>query len=318
MQQYFLALGKHVNVGSDMHTPLSSVLPLQMNVKTAKTLLTQLTCTEDEAGYLRLQVENSLARTAHNEALRLGARIVMRLFKFERTIAFDDTSEVNSSLQAGLEEDGFQLSDGKWLKKGHFSRTKKATDFLALYQEPLWVPWNYSPLELDVVQYFLEDTVSQDNRQLRVLDIGSGYGKNALFLEERGYDMYGIDVSEIAIEQSQQIVQHPDHFQVASATAIPHPANYFDTILDIGCIHCSDKADLVQIMSEIHRVLKPKGQLYSRIFTPRTKEWMEQFAFKMYDIGLTLEEIEQLMKNKFQLEILEATPDSTYLRGTKI
>lgn len=317
MKQYFLAIGQEVNVGSDMQEPLSPILPIQLYVKTAKKLLTTILCTEDEKKRLRLELATPLTEPQTQEALRLASRILARLFQFKKTIAFEDAG-LSSNFKIELQEDGFQLQGKFWEKQGHFSRSKKAENFLALYEEPLWVPWNYSPLELDVVQYFLDWSADKDISKLRVLDLGSGYGKNALFLEDRGYNMYGIDVSEIAIAQSKTIVQRPDQFQVGSAETIPYEDGFFDVILDVGCIHCSEKENLAQIFTEIQRVLKPEGKLFSRIFTPRPKEWLEKFAFKMYDIGLSRIEIEELMKGKLVLEILEATEDSTYLIGTKI
>lgn len=100
MCKYFLAVGQHVPVGSNMKTPLIS--------------------------------------SSH-----------------VRILAFDD-SRIDTPFRTALQEDGFELVGKDWLKSGHFSRSKKAENFLELYNEPLWMPWNYSPLELDVVQYFLD------------------------------------------------------------------------------------------------------------------------------------------------------------------
>ena len=57
------------------------------------------------------------------------------------------------------------------------------------------VRWNPSPFLVDVVGELEAGTA---------LDIGMGQGRNALFLAERGWQVTGFDISDIAVGQAQQ------------------------------------------------------------------------------------------------------------------
>lgn len=52
----------------------------------------------------------------------------------------------------------------------------------------------------------IRDIASQLPTGSRVLDLGSGEGRNALFLAERGFDVTAVDISEAGIRRQ----RHPD------------------------------------------------------------------------------------------------------------
>ncbi|MBI2328909.1 MAG: class I SAM-dependent methyltransferase [Chloroflexi bacterium] len=66
----------------------------------------------------------------------------------------------------------------------------------------------------------------------RVLDIGCGAGRHALYLQEKGYDVLGIDNSPLAIEVCK--LRGLKNARVTSITQINSKLGVFDTILMMG------------------------------------------------------------------------------------
>src|SRR5262249_6459458 len=52
---------------------------------------------------------------------------------------------------------------------------------------------------------------------------------------------------------------------------IPYRSEYFDGVFDIECIYANNLADSKKIISEIRRVLKAGGHLFSRTFMTGTE-----------------------------------------------
>jgi SAM-dependent methyltransferase len=66
----------------------------------------------------------------------------------------------------------------------------------------------------------------------RVLDVGCGAGRHALYLQERGHDVLGIDLSPLAVKVSRE--RGVRNVQVLPLTAIGPKLGAFDTILMLG------------------------------------------------------------------------------------
>src|SRR5262245_44752761 len=74
----------------------------------------------------------------------------------------------------------------------------------------------------------------------RTLDIGCGTGTNAVFLAERGFDVLGVDISEVAIEKARARAHGRCRFEVVDFLAAA-PAGQFDFVFDRGCFHAFDE-----------------------------------------------------------------------------
>ena len=92
------------------------------------------------------------------------------------------------------------------------------------------------------------------------LDLGCGSGRHSLLLSERGWSpVFGTDVSERAVEASRRLV--PDGaFAVADeAGTLPFPTAHFSVVVAWGVLHYNTPPVRERMMSEIRRVLAPKG-----------------------------------------------------------
>ncbi|CAM2138764.1 Methyltransferase [Pararobbsia alpina] len=90
----------------------------------------------------------------------------------------------------------------------------------------------------------------------KILDVGCG---KAFLLYDftkvvPGVEVYGLDVSEYAIENAKEEVK--DRLQVGNATNLPFPDDHFDFVFSINTLHNLHCYDLDKALREIERVSK--------------------------------------------------------------
>ena len=90
----------------------------------------------------------------------------------------------------------------------------------------------------------------------KALDLGCGTGNYTLELARRGFDVVGIDASVRMVEMARK---KGANCTVGDAYSIPFPDGSFDLVMSITMfefIHDPEK-----VLGEIHRVLKPGGEV---------------------------------------------------------
>ncbi|NVJ86426.1 MAG: class I SAM-dependent methyltransferase [Algoriphagus sp.] len=135
------------------------------------------------------------------------------------------------------------------------------------------------------------------SKEMRILDAGCGEGRNTVYFINQGYQIFGIDPNELAIQycryQAKSLQSEYDvhRFQVGRLEEIPFHAEAFDAVICSAVLHFAESVDnFWQMISEIHRVLKPGGIFWFRMCT---------------GFGGILEQSKPLGKGKFLL------PDGT-------
>lgn len=97
----------------------------------------------------------------------------------------------------------------------------------------------------------------------RVLDLGCGLGTEAAFLSSAGFTVIGVDLSAIAVQQSQ--LSYPEtRFLQANAANLPFDSSVFDVLVDRGCFHYLTPIERIAYAGEARRVLKTHGRLFLR------------------------------------------------------
>ena len=90
----------------------------------------------------------------------------------------------------------------------------------------------------------------------KILDVGCG--KGFLLYEITRLlpkaEVFGIDISEYAIENAKEEVK--DRIQFGSATSLPFDDNSFDFVFALGCLHNLFNFELMVALKEIERVGK--------------------------------------------------------------
>jgi SAM-dependent methyltransferase len=104
----------------------------------------------------------------------------------------------------------------------------------------------------------------------RALEIGCGTGTNALWLAAQGFDVLGVDVSPLAIEQARgkataASAQHARFEVVDFLSATPAGAP-FDFVFDRGCFHIFDDDGVrARFAARAAALLAPGGQWLSLV-----------------------------------------------------
>lgn len=109
---------------------------------------------------------------------------------------------------------------------------------------------------------------------MKILDAGCGEGRNAVYFINSGYQVFGIDENELAIQYIRYLSKSlkPDYdahrFQVGKLEEIPFHTLAFDAVICSAVLHfAADETNFWQMMNEILRVLKPGGILWFRMTT---------------------------------------------------
>lgn len=117
-----------------------------------------------------------------------------------------------------------------------------------------------TPFQADAFEHLIP-------KDAKILDVGCGYGRTLNELYELGYrDLMGIDFSSGMIERGKKQFPHLN-LQIKTAETISLPDHSMDAVILFAVLTCipEDTAQ-EQLISEIHRVLKPGGIIYINDF----------------------------------------------------
>ena len=98
-----------------------------------------------------------------------------------------------------------------------------------------------------------------------VLDIGCGTGENALHFAKLGHEVWGIDISQIAIQKARGKAAMRGlhaHFMVRDALKLSALGHSFNTVTDCGLFHTLDDADRPVFLRGLSSVLLPGGTYF--------------------------------------------------------
>jgi protein-L-isoaspartate(D-aspartate) O-methyltransferase len=104
----------------------------------------------------------------------------------------------------------------------------------------------------------------------KILDVGCGKGflLHDFTLVVPGVEVYGIDISQYAIDNSKEEIR--GRLQLCSATTLPFPNKHFDFVFSLNTLHNLYNYELDQALREIERV--GKKDKYICVESYRTEE----------------------------------------------
>ena len=134
--------------------------------------------------------------------------------------------------------------------------------------------WGRYP-DLSVVRFILGKTRKKIKKnKIKVLELGCGTGANLGFLAKEGFKTYGIDGSKVALKIAKKKL-NKEKLQaklylgdVMDLSFFPN--KFFDFVIDCECLYANSTKNTKIILKEINRVLKKKGNFFSKTFAKGT------------------------------------------------
>ncbi len=114
-----------------------------------------------------------------------------------------------------------------------------------------------------IVEVFKDHTVK------KVLDLGCGSGRHLIYLAERSFEVYGIDLAETGIKIAKEWLEEKDlqaNLKIGSVyKKLPFEDNFFDAVISVRVIHHARVEDIRKVIKEIQRVMKPRGLIFMTV-----------------------------------------------------
>jgi ubiquinone/menaquinone biosynthesis C-methylase UbiE len=119
-------------------------------------------------------------------------------------------------------------------------------------------------LEVDPqIKKSLDELIGKQVKEGRVLDLGCGQGRHALYCAELGLESYGVDYVERAIKDAQDKAREKQlpnaNFKVGDILDLNLPENYFDIVIDSSVLDHIEYTNWKQYMDNLLKVLKVGG-----------------------------------------------------------
>ncbi|MCA1596410.1 MAG: class I SAM-dependent methyltransferase [Chloroflexi bacterium] len=122
------------------------------------------------------------------------------------------------------------------------------------------IPWNAEQPSQELIRVIHDHKIAPCS----VLDIGCGYGTEARFLREQGFQVCAVDISPTAIAIARQRAAEAGatiDFRIADLTAMPDLGGPFDFLFDRGVYHIIRRVDVAAYVALLESVSRP-GTLY--------------------------------------------------------
>ena len=110
-----------------------------------------------------------------------------------------------------------------------------------------------------------------DSRQ-RVLDAGCGEGRNLPYFLSRGFECFGLDREQTAIDQVRSLAARlapnlpPENFQLGELERMPWSDGSMDAVICSAVLHfAKDEEHFGRAVGEMWRVLAPDGLFFARL-----------------------------------------------------
>lgn len=160
-----------------------------------------------------------------------------------------------------------------------------------------------APWDIDHPQQAFVELEQAGQIQGTVLDVGCGTGEHALYLAQRGYEVWGIDISPLAIYKAQEKALSHDlqvTFQVVDALAMQGLERTFDTVIDSGLLHNFSDEERIRFIKSLKSLLKPGGTYFLLCFS-------KQFSHGFGPRGISQAEIYSMFQEGWRVNAIQAS-----------
>ena len=119
-----------------------------------------------------------------------------------------------------------------------------------------------------------EDRIELQNNP-KALDLGCGIGRQTILLKEFGFDAYGAEISEKAINQAKELAHSfnynlDNNFILLDNTTLPFDDDYFDIAISDSVLDSMEFSFAKQYMNELNRTVS--GMVFLNIVSSETND----------------------------------------------
>lgn len=124
------------------------------------------------------------------------------------------------------------------------------------------------------IDVYLFDQILRGNitSTMRVLDAGTGSGRNLIYLLREGCEVFAVDANAGAVEQVRSLASSlgnrspAENFRIAAVEQMPFPDAFADVVICSAVLHFATSKEHFQAMlNELWRTLRPGGLLFCRL-----------------------------------------------------
>lgn len=120
----------------------------------------------------------------------------------------------------------------------------------------------------------LEEITTHLNLEDKILEIAGGYGRNAYFLADLGFNVTCTDISEEAIRIAVANYNHKRIvYEVKDALKLDYPEDYFDVVLSIYGMNVFSKDELNNVFAQAHKILRHNGKFINIFLSINDEEY---------------------------------------------
>jgi tellurite methyltransferase len=119
-------------------------------------------------------------------------------------------------------------------------------------------------LDIYLIDQLLKNVI---NTSAVIFDAGCGSGRNMNWFVQAGFEVFGCDISEEALNEAAARTEiNPEKLTVAALENLPYSSEKFDFVICSAVLHFAKSTDhFITMVSELARVLKPDGILFVRM-----------------------------------------------------
>lgn len=109
-----------------------------------------------------------------------------------------------------------------------------------------------------------------------ILDLGAGLGRHSIFFAQQGFKVSAIDISDYGVNYLKEWAKKENldiDIKLGDMISLPYADNYFDYVFAYHSISHTDTEGTEKIISEIERVLKQGGEVYTSMCSKESFEF---------------------------------------------
>jgi len=119
----------------------------------------------------------------------------------------------------------------------------------------------YADRTFDIIMQFQQNEFISMLPGKKVLDVGSGSGRDAKYFKEEGLNVTGIDISNGLLEESKKRVKGAKFLKMDMLN-MDFKENSFDGVWIVSTLSDVEKKDAPNFLKDCHKILKNKGIIY--------------------------------------------------------